>query len=52
MANEILDSADVVRELFGKGEGLTHETRDALPQRVNEASPQQAAGYHREDHFL
>ena len=31
VANEIRDSADVIRKFFGKGEGLTYQTRDALP---------------------
>ena len=37
MANEIVDSADVMRELFGEREGLTHQTRNALPQSILEA---------------
>ena len=37
MADEILDSTDMVGQLFGKRQGFAHQTRDALPQRVIEA---------------
>ncbi len=37
MANEMLDSADVMRQLFGEREGLTHQTRNTLPQSMVEA---------------
>src|SRR5215475_12126943 len=37
LANEILDSADVMRQLFGEREGLTYQTRNALPQSIVEA---------------
>ena len=37
MTNEILDSPDMIREFFGKGQGVTDETVDALPHRVIEA---------------
>ena len=34
MADEVLDGTDMVSQLFGEGQGATHETGDALPQRV------------------
>src|SRR5262245_37600433 len=37
MVHEILDSADVMRQLFGEREGLTHQMRNALPQSIVEA---------------
>ena len=37
MANEILDSANVMRQLFGEREGLAYQTSNALPQGVIEA---------------
>jgi hypothetical protein len=37
MANEMLDSTDVMRQLFGEREGLTHQTRNTLPQSIVEA---------------
>jgi hypothetical protein len=30
MADEILDGADVMGQLFGEGERVTHQPRDAL----------------------
>ena len=36
MAYEIFDGPDMIGQLFGKGEGVTYETGDALPQRVIE----------------
>ena len=37
MAYEIFDGTNMVRQLFGKGEGVTNEPGDALPHRVIEA---------------
>jgi hypothetical protein len=37
VTNKILDGADVIRECFGEGEGLTHQAGHALSQRVIEA---------------
>jgi hypothetical protein len=36
MAYEIFDGTDMIGEFFGKGQGVTYETGDALPQRVIE----------------
>jgi hypothetical protein len=36
VTNEILDSADMIREFFGEGEGRTDQSRDALPYRIIE----------------
>ena len=37
MANAVFESADVMGQLFGERERLTHQTGHALPQRVLEA---------------
>ena len=37
MTNEVLDGTDVMRQLLGEREGLTYETRHALPQGIVEA---------------
>jgi hypothetical protein len=37
MADEVLDSTAMVRQLFGEGQGVPDEAGDALPQRVREA---------------
>jgi hypothetical protein len=37
MAGEILDGADVIRQFFGEGGCLAHQTRNALSQSVVEA---------------
>ena len=34
MAYEIFDGTDMVRQLFGEGQGVTDEARDALPHRI------------------
>ena len=36
MADEVFDGTDMVRQLFGEGEGVTDEAGDALSQRVVE----------------
>jgi hypothetical protein len=37
MAGEVSDRPDVTFEVFGEGEGSTHEARDPLPQSVVKA---------------
>ena len=37
MTNEVRDGTEVMRQLLGEREGLTHETRHALPRGIVEA---------------